>query len=159
MMKNVMSSWYVHKSNREELLQSGLPGIEHVKRIVYGLDGFLDYQIIKYDAYAHKLSLIKSPDWNTTNEPTVGDSYVFDLSEGKDLSDTPKKLVKGRSKNPQIYHNKWMFMADDYDAEWMAKAKARTELWNSIPNIQQHKRKIGNQNYWVQLLKENNIEL
>lgn len=157
MMKKVMNTYYVHKSNRWELFK--LPFFtEQAKRIVNGLDGFLDYQIIKYDWFNHKLSLIKSPDWDTANEPIVGNTYVFDLSQGNDLSDTPKKIIKGRTNNPQIYHNKWMFVADDYNGFDIEKAKERTKLWNSIPNISEHKCRIGNQNYWFELLDSNRIE-
>lgn len=156
MMKKVMNNYYVHKSNRYELFNICLE-VEHIKKIVNGLDGFFDYEIIKYDMLNHKLSLIKSPDWDTSNEPIVGDSIIFDLTIGSDLSDTPYKKINARKNNPQIYHNKWMFVSDNYKGFDIDKAKKRTELWNLIPNI--NKRKIGNKNYWISLLNENGIEI
>lgn len=162
MMKKVGTCLYVHKSNRYELFADkhiSEEDYEHIKIIVNGMDGFFDYEVIKYDYSKRKLSLIKSKDWNTSNEPVVGNSMIYDISIGNGLSDTPSKYVKGRINNPQIYHNKWMFVSDNYDGFDIDEAKRRTKEWNMIPDIDKKKKFIGNKNYWEQLLKENNLAI
>lgn len=158
-MKKVMTCLYVHKSNRWELFNYKRIDIdrEHMEHIINSMEGFFNYQVIKYDYKKRTLSLIQSPDFDTANEPTVGRSIIFDLSIGKDLTDTPKKQIKARTKNPQIYHNKWMFVGSSYSGFDIEKAKQRTKEWNLIPNL--NKSKIGNRDYWEQLLIENNMEV
>lgn len=145
-MKKVMNCYYTHKSNTEdiELLCRLNRTIEQVLNTTY------QYDIIKYDHYNNRVSLIKSPDWDTSNEPIVGDSVVINLETGE------SREVKGRKNNPQIYHNKWQFVSDDYPGFDVEAAKQRTEIWNKIPNL--NKSRIGNQNYWFELLDTNNIE-
>lgn len=158
-MKKVGTCLYVHKSNRWELYNNKRTekDREHMKCIITAMEGFFYYQVIKYDYKTRKLSLIQSLDWDKANEPTVGQSIIFDLSIGKDLTDTPKKQIKARTKNPQIYHNKWMFVGSSYSGFDIDKAKQRTKEWNSIPNLD--KKKIGNKDYWTQILIENNMEV
>lgn len=159
-MKKVGSCLYVHKSNRQELFADkhiSENDYEHIRTIVLGMDGFYDYEVIKYDYKSRRLSLIKSPDWNTSNEPIVGNSLVYDISVGKDLSDTPKKSVNASKNNPQIYHSKELFVSDKYDGFDIDKARKRTEEWSRIPNLD--KKKIGRLNYWIWLLKLNEMEV
>ena len=52
-----------------------------------------------------------------------------------------------------------MFVSESYKGFDINKAKERTELWNSIPDIKSHKSRIGNKSYWEKLLKDNNIEI
>lgn len=145
-MKKVMNCLYVHKSNISELHLDDLGNyaIEILDR------KFPNYQVVKYDPKKRVISGIESPDWNTANEPIVGDSMIINLVTGEE------KIYKGRKENPQIYHNKWQFVADDYTGFDIEAAKQRTIEWNNIPNL--NKSKIGNKNYWVELLKANGME-
>lgn len=149
MMKKVINCYYVHKSNIKELLNK-FPQNMELKNYLESVD-LLDYEVIKYDSKTNKVSLIASPDWEDAYEPIVGDSLVHDLNDGSD------KFIKGRTKNFQIYHNKWMFVADDYDGFDIDEAKERTAAWSSIPNLD--KKRIGNQDFWFEVLKENNLPL
>lgn len=152
MMKIVMNTYYVHKSNWKELLKVLVPSeIRTLVNVMENTEGDFNYEVIKFDRVNHKISFIDSPDWDTANEPIVGDSHVYDIDNDTII------YRKGREKNPQIYHNKWMFVSNDYKGFDIDKAKQRTELWNSIPNID--KKRIGNRDYWVELLAENNIEI
>ena len=95
--------------------------------------------------------MIQSPDWDTANEPIVGDSLTIDIISGEE------KLTRQKPNNPQIYHSKELFVASDYKGFDVIKAKERTKLWNSIPNIE--KNKIGYKKYWINLLSKNGIEI
>lgn len=152
-MKKVCQCLYVHKSNIDELFQNiGYLEKEKILSIIKSKkeNGF-DFQVIKYNVKDRKLSLIQSPDWDTANEPIVGDSFMIDIISGEE------KLTKKKPNNPQIYHSKELFVAPDYKGFDIAKAKERTKLWNSIPNI--NKNKIGYKNYWIDILSENGIEI
>lgn len=152
MLKKVGSCLYAHKTNVKELINRVTDDQDVIAMITIvdsTTENEWDYAVIKYDKEKHTMSLIKSDDWFTSNEPVVGDSWRFDLRE------LTHKRVVARKENPQIYHSKWMFMPDDYDEAWMTNAMNRTEQWNKIPNLD--KKRIGNQNYWFKILDENNI--
>lgn len=150
MIKKVGDCWYVAKSNRQELFDKA--NDPRLKLKVLGMDGLYSYQVIKYNRKKRTVSLIQSPDWYEANEPTVGDSLVFDL----DTDDMECKSVKARKNNPQIYHSKWMMVGEHpgFDVE---AAKERTKQWSSIPFLD--KKRIGNKNYWIEVLKANGLEV
>lgn len=147
-MKKVMKSLYVHKSNIDELL-SNVPNdvADRIKNIIKNFDK--PYAIVKYDSITGNISLIDSPDWDEVNEPTVGDSYTF----------KPDGSVAYRKGGTQVYHNKWMFVSPDYKGFDIEKAKQRTKEWNSIPDIKDHKSRIGYKSYWHEYLKKNGLEI
>lgn len=147
-MKKVGSTLYVHKSNIGELLSK--ISTEDAGRIREIMDHFTkNYEVVKFNLKAKKLSLIESPNWDTVNEPDVGTSYCF-----SDISCGEYKIVAASGK---IYHSKWMFVAPDYGGFDVRAAKRRTAEWNSIPDISEHRKKIGSKKYWHALLSENRI--
>lgn len=149
-MKKVGTAMYVHKTNISELLNK-LEDSEK-KRVQTIINNFnKDYDVVKYDK--GKLSLIESPNWDTCNEPDVGNSYCFQKEAQDSLS---FKIIKSSGK---IYHSKWVFVDKDYKGFDIEEAKTRTETWNAIPDIKSHKSRIGNKTYWIKLLQKNNIPL
>lgn len=155
MVKKVVNAYYAHKSNLKELMEK--TGCFDISEFVQKAeDAGYDFTIVKYDRGA--ITLLKSSDWDTANEPLVDVAYRWApgawYDEDGDITQ-PKTLKNGR----QIYHNKWQFVADDYKGFDINKAKARTKEWNAIPGIEKIKNKIGNKSYWVELLKKNNIEV
>lgn len=154
-MKKVCNNWYVHISNTLELydyiaFKCGQAECQRVNETVNLLrKKFPEGNIIKYNSKTKDITIIGSRDWNTANEPEIHWSYIQKYT-GEGV------YYKGKG---QIYHNKWQFVAEDYKGFDVQKAKERTDEWNSIPNIKSHKSKIGYKNYWVQLLKENNLSI
>lgn len=148
LVKKVGYAVYAHKSNIKEFLEN-IP-TEDLSFVcsILSLD-FCEYDIVKYDKKTGNVSLIRCSTWNSLNEPIVEDSFCFN-------TDYSYKVIKGGTK---VYHNKWMFVSEDYKGFDVNKAKERTKIWNSIPNIKQYKSKIGNVGFWYKLLKENNIEI
>ena len=108
----------------------------------------IDYDVIKYNK--GNVTLIKSSDWDTANEPLIDYTVLFKAGS---LSEPGVMRINGR----QIYHNKWQFVADDYTGFDVAEARKRTEIWNAIPDIKSHKNKIGNKTYWISMLNQYGI--
>ena len=160
MLKHVMKSWYAHNSNYKEWEDKVLKYMDKQEfddlmsfaQNLYEKEIEIPSYVLKYDKSTNKISLISTPDWDIENEPTVGDSICCWLKDGEFQA---KKI---KSKN-QIYHNKWQFVQPDYDGFDVEAAKERTKLWNSIPDINKHKIRIGYRSYWNKLLQDNGIEL
>jgi hypothetical protein len=152
-MKKIGYCRYVHKSNLDELLNS-IPKIEGktVQGLINQYSTNWEFEVVKYDSKSKKLSLIQSPNWNTANEPTVGDSLVIN-------TDTLKTSIFKKKVHEQIYHQKELFVNENYTGFDVQKAKERTKLWKSkIENLKEHTNKIGYRWYWNELLDIYNIE-
>lgn len=152
-MKKVGYCKYVHKSNLTELLNS-VSSLESktIQKLINQYSTNWNFEVVKYDSKSKKLSLIQSPNWNTANEPTVGDSLVINI-------DTLKTSIAKMKIHEQIYHQKELFVNENYTGFDVQKAKARTQLWKSkIQNLSQHKTKMGYRWYWDELLDMYNID-
>ena len=157
MVKCVCGSYYAHKTNVAELMGRVRkivdPGV--INSLLFTVDHMgVDYDIIKVSK--NGISLIQSEDWDIRNEPSVGRSYFWKLNDVMHGTFLTYKVIKPRG---QIYHNKWQFVQLDYSGFDVQAAKERTELWNSIPDINKHKSRIGYRSYWNDLLQANDIEL
>lgn len=109
-----------------------------------------DFNIIKYNEKYGTISFIDSPDFDTSDEPIVGDSYKVT---------TDGRITYTRRKNiPQIYHHKWLFVKDDYSGFDVEESKERSRKWLEYSD-RINMSKIGYKNYWedevLPLLKQN----
>jgi hypothetical protein len=97
-----------------------------------------DYTVVKYQARTGAVSFIASPDFDTAPEPAVGESIRVDAAGN----------VRRRraSADPEIYHHKWLLVADDYAGFDVAESQARSLQWTALPNLD--RRRIGRQSYW-----------
>ena len=134
--KQVGNTIYLHKSVEDKLPHAVL---EFAKREIPS--DFI-YDIIKYDVKNGNVTFISSPDWDTSDEPIVGDALLI-------RGDGSMRYMQQKS-SPQIYHHKWLFVNDNYGGFNVEDAKTRSKKWLKIPNIEFNK--IGYKNYW-----ENNI--
>jgi hypothetical protein len=139
--KKIGPKTYVHFSALEE---SGLP-LERLLQASRALpEGWL-FQVVRYDASTGDVAFIQSPDFDTADEPLVGDMYVV---YGEDLtrSRIPEATFRPYSdRHPQIYHHKWMFVTDDYDGFDVAASKRRSE---AIEQLDIDKSRIGWKHIW-----------
>jgi hypothetical protein len=103
------------------------------------IDNF-EYNIIKYNIGTGSVTFIKSPDFDTSLEPIVGDSIL--IKSNGDI------IFTESSDDPWIYHHKWLFVKDDYSGFDVEKSKKRSEQWTMLDNIDY--RKIGKKSYWRQ---------
>ena len=95
-----------------------------------------EWHIARVNKTSGQVALIKSPDWDTADEPTVGDMMVVDGT-----------TMKRRPDTGMIYHHKWCFVADDYVGFDVEASKARSEAWESLdPPV--NKSKIGRRTHW-----------
>lgn len=158
MIKQVGTAKYAHKSNVNELVakcfKTKLEGqlfLQFLDKVV--LQGIV-FDIIKYDK--GNVTLIESPDWNIANEPIVGTCYRWKLNEWL-RTEWVTPVVTQNYK--QIYHNKWMFVSDNYRGFDIEQAKRRSQLWNSLPDIKEVKNKIGYKDFWQQYLAQYGLSL
>lgn len=108
------------------------------------------FDIVKFNKEKSTYSFITSEDFNTKDEPTVGDSIQVD-SYGN------LKLTK-QKKDPQIYHHKWNFVKNDYSGFNVEQSISRSISWKSI--IGKNKElssKIGTSSFWIKTLHYFNI--
>lgn len=153
-MKKVHSAMYVHKTNVHEL-SAVLPPSDYLlmTRLLKKAGNLFSFEIVKYDN--GNISLIDSPDWDTENEPTVGNSYRWKKGEVFDRKGNliPPAIRRYNPDNPQIYHSKWMFVDPTYKGFDYNKAVRRSALWQSvIPNTKEIKSRIGYRKYWDMIL-------
>lgn len=151
MHKKIGGSIYVHKSNLKEL--KSMINENDFNQILYIKDNLLkdfDFTIIKYRKKDNRVSFIESEDWDTAREPIVGDSYTTDIFN------IEFKIIKSKG---QIYHHKWMFVADDYTGFNIKESKEWSEKWTTtLPNDKSIKSRIGYKKYWYEILKEYNLD-
>lgn len=136
--KKIGKNLYVHKSAIKTLTEKDK---EIVSRSLKFIPKQFEYEILKINRKEKEVSFIESKDWDVSHEPVVGDSYKVNLNIGKIT------FRKGREKNPQIYHHKWMFVEDEYTGFNVEESKQRSKEWQRIPVVFD-KKKIGNQDYW-----------
>lgn len=153
MVKVVYNNLYVHKSNVKELLERIQREkvdtfLRNLKYLINNLKE--EYTVIKYNQTTGDITVLYAEDWEKANEPEILYSYKLEVKT--------MEITKHKGRH-QIYHNKWQFVSADYKGFNLIQAKKRTQVWNSIPNIKDHKRKIGNKDYWEKLLQRYNIPL
>lgn len=148
-MKKIGTAVYVHYTNHKELTQEQKSILEKACEICK--IGFECSEIYKVDVRNKKVSFIESKDFNESREPTVGKGYVVDIEN---------KTYKEIKPKGQIYHHKWMFVADDYTGFDIEESKRWSEKWQSvIPADKKIKSRIGYKKYWDEYLKEYGLEV
>lgn len=128
--KHIGGAVYLHRSAAEPLP-------EWAKILASKLPPDASWDVVKLDEKNGQASFISSPDFLFSDEPTVGNAW-------KVSSDGKIHLTRGKE-DPQIYHHKWSFMADDGSKEWM-RSLLRSVLWSSLPDVD--KSRIGNRSFW-----------
>lgn len=174
MVKKVFSSIYAHKTNIDELLQEIFPMKRKLIKLFLeqNADKY-DFDVLKVDTYKNTISLISCNDFNGTPEPVINNiktwNYEYRYGNGHDFKiifDNYKKngfsdmKEKKYIKNPVIYHNKWMFVSDNYNGFDVNLSKQRTKMLRiSIPNYWELTNKIGHLDFWIELCNTYNIPL
>lgn len=144
--KQMGHDFYIHKDYSEVL-----PGSfkEYFHALNQNVPNF-DFTIIKYNSQKEQFSFIQSKDFDSSDEPTVGDIVVID--KNKNL-----KFIKEK-KDPHIYHHKWNFVKNDYEVFSIKESIQRSILWKSkIGNNKEISSRIGTKSYWEKTL--NNLSI
>lgn len=141
--KYIGGSLYVHKNYINVFDSSYNTALQALKKNAPEFT----FDIVKYNVEKNTYSFISSPDFDTKDEPTVGDSILVD-SQGN------LKLTK-QKKDPQIYHHKWNFVNNDYQGFNVAQSIQRSITWKSV--IGKNKSissKIGTSSFWEKTLQD-----
>jgi len=128
--KKIGGALYVHR-NYADL------GGDQVDRARGALPADFDYQVVKIDESNGNTTFIASPDFDTAAEPTVGNQILV-KADG-----TTKPRQAGA--DPEIYHHKWLFVADDYRGFDVEESKSRSQDWIDLDI---DKSRIGRKSYW-----------
>ena len=147
-MKKIGGNIYVHKSNIDELTEEQTDLVYNALMFLRGTEHpSHTYEIIKIDTKNIAVTFIESFNWDSAREPIVGNAYKVDC-------DGNVTMTK-QKKNPQIYHHKWMFVADDYTGFDVDRSKDWSRKWQeAIPNDREIKSRIGYKDFWKKTLKE-----
>lgn len=122
---------YVHRD-----YEDGIPAdlLSAAKKL---LPAGSDYTVVKWNKASGDISLIASPDFDSSHEPIVGDAF-------KVSPDGSVKTTKMKA-DPQIYHHKWNFVRDGHKGFDTLESVIRSLSWNEIPC---DKSRIGTLSYW-----------
>lgn len=148
-VKKIGGAIYVHKSNMESLSLEEMNLVStRLEQILATEHRLVNFEIIKIAG--DSVSFIECEGWNTLREPIVGDAYNV-------KADGSIKVTKKRENNPQIYHHKWMFVADDYDGFDVEKEKEWSKKWQSVVP-KGLSSSLGSQENWLNFLREYGLE-
>jgi hypothetical protein len=128
---------YVHK---DYVAQTPIPR-DALKAAISKLPKDYDYTAVKYNKADGSFSFIQSPDFDTADEPTVGVSLKVSADGNVKRTNPPS--------DPWIWHNKWMWVGDDYSGFDVEKAKARGKQWKDVIGVDKAvSSRIGKKSYW-----------
>lgn len=144
--KIMMNCLYIHKSAIHTL--NGQDMKLYLNKLKYVTD--FEYDIIKINYKTSVVSFVQSSDWDSSDEPTVGDMITVQ-------ADNTIRYNKSRN---LIYHHKWMFVEDNYTGFDVEASKRRSEYWMNHPFIlilksnpkEYFNSKIGHKKYWETII-------
>jgi hypothetical protein len=147
--KKIGNQIWIHKNYISELMNLDL--FEKFKSKIP--DDF-NYVVLRWDEKKQELAFIESVDFNTSNEPLVGDSLRVLLSQNEYV--LSKRVIQ--QKDPLIYHHKWLFVKDDYVGFNVKESKLRSIEWKSYLGVNsQVTSRIGRLSFWDNWLNDNNL--
>lgn len=131
--KEIGGAVYVHR-----LYQHVLPeAFENAKKV---LAPDFEYTVVKYDLSTDAVSFIQSDDFDSMEEPTVGDLHTIRLDG--------TCAFRRKLSDPWIYHHKWLFVLDDYSGFSVEESKSRSRQWLALSGVDY--RRIGRRSFWEQ---------
>lgn len=143
-MKKIGNCYWVHKTALNQFDKEIVNYITKKMELVNK-----PYDVIRYDSKGESVSFIKVQDWDKQKEPVL----VYSIRVSKD---NVVKIRKESFDNPNIYHQKELFVNSNYKGFSVEKAKERTSKWKSL---KLDSKRIGRLKYWKQKIEENGLEL
>ena len=130
--KEIGHAVYVHRDYEDRLG----PAVAEAKRRLP--DGAV-YHIVKYNVRTQAVSFICCPRLDADPEPAVHEVLIV----------RPDGHLRRRTApaDPEIYHHKWLFVAEDYQGFDVAESQRRSSAWLGLADID--KSRIGRKSYWV----------
>jgi len=131
--KEIGGAVYVHREYASSLG-------EIVATAAEKLPSDFEYHIVKLNLQSKAVSFVSCEDFDTADEPTVGIIVTVSV-DGQVRS-------RRQSADPEIYHHKWLFVADDYGGFDVAESRQHSLNWLSLNDIDS--RRIGRRQFWEQ---------
>ncbi len=100
----------------------------------------MNYTVVKLNLRTGAVSFIQCVDFDAALEPTVGDIVTID-AEGHSRH-------RPQPRDPEIYHHKWLFVADDYAGFDVQESKQRSLAWSALKDVD--RKRIGRKSYWAE---------
>jgi len=138
--KTCGSSLYVHRLYEEQVVPTS--ALLHAKRVLIQYLNDTSYTGVKYDRRTGNVTFQWCDDFDTADEPTVGRCFVL-TGQGR------VKIIE-KKEDPQIWHHKWMWVADDYKGFNVEASKKHSELWTKHVSPEE-RRRIGTKSFWEKL--------
>lgn len=137
--KEIGGAVYIHRSYANVLPQ----GI-YQKALALIPKNF-DFVVIKYTIKTNAFTFIQSPNFDTEDEPTIGD-MILCIPDKKSIVGFKTRVIWQNKYNPLIYHHKWLFVRDDYKGFDVKQSKNRSLSWISLQDV--NRSLIGRKLYW-----------
>lgn len=129
--KEIGGAVYVHR-----MYEGHLP--PPVRNAAKHLQADFDYTVVKFVEKDLCVSFVLCPDFDSADEPAVGDIVRIDANGTKQFF--------RQQADPFIYHHKWLFVMDDYGGFDVEKSKSRSISWLGLDGIDM--KRIGRRSFW-----------
>lgn len=133
--KEIGGAVYVHRDYEGRLGDAVTKAKKHLPESVC-------YHVVKLNLRTEAVSFIQCVDFDTAAEPTVGDLVTIDV-EGNSRH-------RSQPRDPEIYHHKWLFVADDFAGFDVEQSKLRSLAWSALERVD--RKRIGRQSYWNEIV-------
>jgi len=133
--KEIGGAVYVHRKYEHEL--GAAVAIARAR-----IPSQFEYTVVKFTPRTGTVTFVVSEDFDTADEPTVGDLIIVPASG-------PVRCLRQRP-DPFIYHHKHLMVRDDYPGFSVEANKARSARWLAMPGIDVHR--IGRKSYWERVV-------
>jgi hypothetical protein len=97
------------------------------------------YQVLKYVRATGDITFIECPQFDTADEPIVGDGFLV-------RRDGSSRLVRNPKDDPWIYHHRWMFVDRNYRGFDVLASERRSAIWTLLPGVDYSR--IGRKGFW-----------
>jgi hypothetical protein len=134
--KKMGNETYLHKSAMDVL-----PADVQARIAEAELPPGHEWAIVKYNKKTGQISLIESYDWDTSHEPTVGNSLILKPDGTVKLHKAPVEDA-----NKTIYHHKWLFVRPGYTGFNYVESRLRSRTWQALGNLDS--RRYGRKGFW-----------
>jgi len=119
---------------------------EDILKTAYEKAKGFKYNTMRWNEVSNVIAFTNSPDFDTANEPTAGDSLTI-YPDGKIVKDY----------NKLIWHHKWQWVKDNYRGFNVKDSIERSKQWVGIEGVPF--RSIGHKHIWIKYLDSIGLEL
>ena len=131
--KEIGGAVYIHRAYEDRL---GVV-IDHAKK---HLPLTFAYDVVKLNIRTEAISFIECPDFDTIPEPSIGNVLIVDIDGNVRRRRQPR--------DPEVYHHKWLFVAEDYEGFDVEASRRRSLEWICLDGLD--RARLARRSYWDQ---------